>query len=491
MLPSTKRGSSRWALAGVGVGAPGNIDPETGVVSQVANIEGWDAPFPLGQTLADDLERPVVIGNDANAGVAAEHRFGAGRGFDSLLGVFWGTGVGGGLIVDGRILVGRGSAGEIGHICSKPGGRRCNCGLDGCVEAYAGRGALEERARELAKEHDTVLFELMEKRGRDRLTSGVWLRALEAGDKVAEDLIGRAVQALGVGIGSAVTLLDVEAVVIGGGLGERLGAEWLSRIEAAAGEHTFFHDRPEFRLAELGDLGGAIGATHARRVKSVIVTGAGRGIGAAIARRLYADGWAVVAADLDAGAVTELCAELGRNALPVLLDVRDPSGWARAVEVAQAAGDLTALVNCAARTDVRELFEIEPDEWDDVLATNLRGPFLGIRAVGPLLRAAGSGRIVNVSSDSAFKGRGVTGAHYATSKAGLLALTRRAAAALASAGVTVNAVAPGTIDGETVRELAGDRIDELVRRGAARTARASRRRWPQWSRGCSRPSPPT
>ena len=111
---------------------------------------------------------------------------------------------------------------------------------------------------------------------------------------------------------------------------------------------------------------------------------------------------------------------------------------------------------------MRDLFEIEPDEWDDVLATNLRGPFLGIRAVGPLLRDRGGGRIVNMASDSAFRGRGVTGAHYATSKAGLLALTRRAAAALAADGVTVNAVAPGTIDGETVRELAGDRIDELA-----------------------------
>src|SRR4029077_20861520 len=95
-------------------------------------------------------------------------------------------------------------------------------GVGGGVGGYAGRGALEDRARELAKERRTVLFELMEKRGRDRLTSGVWVRALQAGDKVAEELIERAVQALGVGIGSAVTLLDVEAVVIGGGLGERL-----------------------------------------------------------------------------------------------------------------------------------------------------------------------------------------------------------------------------------------------------------------------------
>ena len=196
-------------------------------------------------------------------------------------------------------------------------------------------------------------------------------------------------------------------------------------------------------------------------MKVAIVTGAGRGIGAAVARRLFAEGWALVLGDIDGDAVALLAAELGRDAVPALLDVRDPNAWARAVALAEATGDLAALVNCAARTDVRDLFEITPEEWDDVLATNLRGPFLGIRAVGPLLRERGGGRIVNLASDSAFRGRGVTGAHYATSKAGLLALTRRAAATLAPAGVTVNAVAPGTIDGETVRELAGDRIAEL------------------------------
>jgi 3-oxoacyl-[acyl-carrier protein] reductase len=197
-------------------------------------------------------------------------------------------------------------------------------------------------------------------------------------------------------------------------------------------------------------------------MRVAIVTGAGRGIGAAVGRRLSADGWALVLGDIDADAVTLLAAELGRDASPVVLDVRDPASWDHAVGVACDLGDLEALVNCAARTDIRDLFEITPEEWDDVLATNLRGPFLGIRAVGPLLRARGGGRIVNIASDSAFRGRGVTGTHYATSKAGLLALTRRAAAALAPSGVTVNAVAPGTIDGETVRELAGDRIEELA-----------------------------
>ena len=101
-----------------------------------------------------------------------------------------------------------------------------------------------------------------------------------------------------------------------------------------------------------------------------------------------------------------------------------------------------------------------------MLATNLRGPFLGIRAIGPLLSAREGGRIVNVSSDSAFKGRGVVGAHYAASKAAVISLTRRAAAKLAPSGVTVNAVVPGTIDGETVRELAGDQLDALAAEAA-------------------------
>ena len=167
----------------------------------------------------------------------------------------------GGRVVDGRLLRGRGSAGEIGHVCVKPGGRRCNCGLRGCVEAYAGRGALEHLARREARKRKSVLFNLQRARGRDALTSGVWLRALDAGDTVARELLDGAVSALGVAIGSAVTLLDVEAVVVGGGLGERLGPTWLKRIEKAAKPHTFFRQTPAYRLAELGDLGGAIGAS--------------------------------------------------------------------------------------------------------------------------------------------------------------------------------------------------------------------------------------
>ena len=187
-------------------------------------------------------------------------------------------------------------------------------------------------------------------------------------------------------------------------------------------------------------------------MRAVLVTGSGRGLGAAVAARLRDDGFAVVGADLAGGDIE--------------LDVRSEEGWQGAADALQAAGEPWGLVNCAARTVVRDLFDIDAREWDDVLAVNLRGPFLGIRSIGPLLRARASGRIVNVASDSAFKGRGLIGAHYAASKAGLISLTRRAAAALAADGVTVNAVVPGTIDGETVRELAGEHLDDLAAEAA-------------------------
>jgi glucokinase len=249
------------ALTGVGVGAPGSIDVGSGTVLQAANIEAWQEPYPLAERLGEELGLPVAVGNDVSVAVEAERRYGAGRAYASFLGVFWGTGVGGGLVVDGRTLHGRGSAGEIGHVPAKPGGRRCACGLRGCVEAYAGRGAMEERARVLARRRETQLFEIQRKRGRPRLTSGVWARALAEDDTLARELLERAVRALAVGIGAAVNLLDVEAVVVGGGLGLRLGEQWLERLEAASRKHFFFRGPTPFRLAELGDLGGAIGAS--------------------------------------------------------------------------------------------------------------------------------------------------------------------------------------------------------------------------------------
>ena len=122
-----------------------------------------------------------------------------------------------------------------------------------------------------------------------------------------------------------------------------------------------------------------------------------------------------------------------------------------------------ALVNNAARTEVRSFFEIDVDEWDDVLATNLRGTYLGCRVVGAYLRDRGEGRIVNLASVAGQASRAVTGVHYATSKAAIVALTRHAATELAPHGVTVNAVAPAAIDGPMVASVPPERIEAMLK----------------------------
>jgi glucokinase len=250
------------SLAGVGVGSPGAIDSELGTVSQARNLPHWQGTYPLAPELEQRLGTTVKLGNDVSVATAAEFRMGAGKEFDSILGVFWGTGVGGGIILNGEEWIGRGSAGEIGHVVVEAGGRQCPCGRKGCMEAYAGRAAMEARARKLQKEGEkTVLFQIMEDRKRDRLTAGIWARALDQNDKLAKQLVSRAIDALGVGIASSVNLLDVEAVIIGGGLGTRLGDSYVERIAEAMQPHLFVDDRPpKIRLAALGDLGGARGA---------------------------------------------------------------------------------------------------------------------------------------------------------------------------------------------------------------------------------------
>ena len=130
----------------------------------------------------------VRVGNDVQVATEAEFHLGAAREFSSLIGVFWGTGVGGGLILDGKPWLGRGAAGEIGHMVVKRGGAKCPCGRKGCLEAYAGRSAMEAEARRQHEEgYKTDLFKLMEKHGKERLTSGVWERALDHGDRLARE----------------------------------------------------------------------------------------------------------------------------------------------------------------------------------------------------------------------------------------------------------------------------------------------------------------
>ena len=190
----------------------------------------------------------------------AEFALGVGRAYSSLLGVFWGTGVGGGIVLDGRPWIGRDAAGEIGHVVVRQGGALCGCGRRGCMEAYAGRAAMEGRARRrYDRGEKTVLFKIMKERGRTRLTSGVWARALEKGDPMAHNLLDRAVRALGAGVASAQNLLDVEAIVIGGGLGIRLGQPYV-------GPHPQGDDAPPVqRRAPAGRSRSRHSATSAAR----------------------------------------------------------------------------------------------------------------------------------------------------------------------------------------------------------------------------------
>ncbi len=249
------------ALVGVGVGSPGVIDEAAGAVSTARNLPGWEGSFELGPALASELGTKVALGNDVQVATDAEFALGAGRPYKSLLGVMWGTGVGGGLILNGKPWLGRGGAGEIGHMVVEIGGARCPCGRRGCMEAYAGRAAMELRARKRQKEQRTDLFKIMKERGRTKLTSSVWARALERKDKLTVELIDDAVDALGAGIASAINLLDVPAVIIGGGLGVRLGEPYVKRIRRAMQPHLFNDANPPDVLpAGLGDLGGALGA---------------------------------------------------------------------------------------------------------------------------------------------------------------------------------------------------------------------------------------
>jgi glucokinase len=232
-------------LVGVGVGSPGAVDARAGTVARASNLPDWQEPFPLARELAAELGTPVRLGNDVAVAVEAEAALGAASSYRSFIGIWWGTGVGGAVFLNRRRWRGRGEAGEIGHTVVKLNGARCPCGRRGCLEAYAGRNAMEHRARRAEKRGDkTMLFKLMRKKGHARLTSGVWEEAVRRRDRLAVHLVDRAIQALAAGSASAVNLLDLEAVIIGGGLGSRFGSQAASRVATEMMPHLFRPDQP-------------------------------------------------------------------------------------------------------------------------------------------------------------------------------------------------------------------------------------------------------
>lgn len=255
-------------IAAVGVGIPGAV--HDGEVVRVPNLSGWSAPLSFSGPLGDALGVPVALGNDVDVGLLGEFVAGAARGGRNVLGVWLGTGIGGGLILEGRPFHGTsGAAGEFGHMTIDPTGPLCGCGHRGCIEAYAGRRSMTAAAQAIADAgRHTALFDIQRHEGKDHATSKVWARALEEHDEVATQLFDGAVEALGIGVASVIDLLDVTLVVIGGGMAEKLGGPLADRIEDAA-RPWLFHTNPDLRFAvsELGDDAGTVGAAALARAE--------------------------------------------------------------------------------------------------------------------------------------------------------------------------------------------------------------------------------
>jgi glucokinase len=248
-----------WSEAtAVGVGVPGFVRRD-GVVVRCPNIEGWTEPVPVAALLTERLGKPVIVANDVNCGAVAEHRLGAGRGLPDLLTVFVGTGVGGGLIIEDRLAQGdRGLAGEIGHVTVVPGGRACGCGGRGHLETYAGRAGIDREVRRRVAGGATELLD--ELAGSGPIKSRHLAAALEAGDDTVEELLAEAADALALVIGNTAALLDLELVVLGGGVVDKLGEPFLDRVRTSADFGGFGPATVELVAAHRIDDGGAVGA---------------------------------------------------------------------------------------------------------------------------------------------------------------------------------------------------------------------------------------
>ncbi len=210
-------GISPRRLAGVGIGAPGLVDAARGVVRSLVNVPGW-RDVALAERLSRRLGCRCAVDNDANLYVLGEWWAGAGARARSLFGLTLGTGVGGGLVLDGRVYHGaNGSAGEFGHTLLAPGGARCACGSRGCLEAYLGTAAILRMARRAMRRGAPRLRRLMERSG-GPLTPAVVSAAAREGDPAARAIWREVGCALGMGLSSLINLLNPDRIVIGGGV---------------------------------------------------------------------------------------------------------------------------------------------------------------------------------------------------------------------------------------------------------------------------------
>ena len=249
----------------LGIGAPGAVDPKEGVVVKAPNL-GW-TDVPLASKLKKRVGCDVAVGNDVQVAIVGEHAFGVARGPSRVVGIWVGTGIGGGLIIDGKLSRGaRGAAGEIGHTVLKEDGPECGCGRRGCVEALASRTAMERDVR--AQGNKSLVMQIMKEKNKARMTSSVIKKALDAGDPVLIDVITKAEHYIGLLAGNLVNTLDPEMVVIGGGVAQRLKDEFVAAIREVA-RSRFLRPDPDgevrIEAATLGDYSGALGSVALAR----------------------------------------------------------------------------------------------------------------------------------------------------------------------------------------------------------------------------------
>jgi glucokinase len=248
-------------VAGIGVGCPGPLDFKRGVLTEAPNL-GW-RNVPLRRALERAFGCPVTLVNDVDAGVYGEYVKGAGKGARCLLGVFPGTGIGGGCVYEGRLLTGANqSALEIGHLPVLPNGPLCGCGQRGCLEAVASRLAISAAVAAAAYRGQAPFVLRNAGTQLGDIRSGVLEDAVKAGDKVVERILRDAAKWLGHAIGGLVNVLAPDRIVLGGGLVEALPGLFQEEVERAARARCMSGFRDEFKVvvARLGDRAGALGA---------------------------------------------------------------------------------------------------------------------------------------------------------------------------------------------------------------------------------------
>jgi len=247
---------------GIGLGLPGAVDAQEGVVLFAPNIE-WKKVH-LKKILEGELKVPCFLDNDVNLGTFGEQQRGAGVGVRSVIGIFWGTGIGGGIIIDGRIHRGMNfTAGEIGHMLMKIGGRKCGCGNKGCLEALASRSAMSAEIFEKIDAGKKTKIKLTDEDYQSKLIKSSTLKeAFEDRDKLVTDIMTEAAETIGAAAATLVNLLSPEMIVIGGGVIESMGPSLMPVIKESAQKNAFPFAFKGVKVvpAKLGDYAVLIGA---------------------------------------------------------------------------------------------------------------------------------------------------------------------------------------------------------------------------------------